>query len=160
MSAPDHTKPHGDQFCTSVLRSTRRIWSSGNNDEQGWAWTDRHCSRGESSGASCGRPIWESSSDSRLGLDATLLSEEDPGARIRWLVGAITRIMAPGVNGEQLLQSSSSEAQAGDKLPSIGGVLCLSCGNFGCSVPVEDTPHFMAYLRTIKRTSRNFEGAA
>lgn len=48
--------------------------------------------------------------------------------------------MAPGVNGEQLLQSSSSEAQAGDKLPSIGGVLCLSCGNFGCSVPVEDAP--------------------
>ena len=38
------------------------------------------------------------------------------------------------------MQSTSFEAGADDELPSSGGMLCLPGGNFGCSVPREDTP--------------------
>ena len=43
------------------------------------------------------------------------------------------------------------------ELPSMDRVLCHSCCCLGYLVPPK-MPHFMAYLQTITRTSRNFEG--
>ena len=67
--------------------------------------------------------------------------------------------MALGVDREWLLQPEAAEAGVGDQFPSLGGMLCLPGGNSGGAVPGKDTP-FMAYLRTITRASRNFDGTA
>ena len=89
-------------------------------------WTERRCSFGEPSCASSSRPLRGRNSYSRLGVHVTLFSEE--GAR------ASTRIVEPGTSGRWLLQST----WASNKFPQLGGVLYLTCSDFGCSVPRED----------------------
>ena len=49
--------------------------------------------------------------------------------------------------------------RTGDKLPVVDGVLVTLVTVLATRYP-EKTPHFMAYLHTITRASRNFEGAA
>ena len=55
-------------------------------------WPDGHCSCGKSSGAPSSRPSWRSNGAARVGVGATPLGKENPGARVCRYVGAPTTL--------------------------------------------------------------------